>query len=205
MTTYFNDSNNADPLVIADRIATNLYTDGYYSRSAIFRLGGPNTTNTPYGTADTDFFYQVLKIENNQWTRVMAYDIRSQNVFTISKINNHWGGWQYIAFGDYSSGFVTLDSTYVNRGTIEWIKVGRVVTINITNLNLKSWSDGDRRIGSGFPPSQLQPTRFSIPPLNGNTPSQLFAINSDGTFDTNGGVSHVGDFYGSFTYIASSW
>jgi hypothetical protein len=205
MPTFWQDDTRKDPLAVADSFATDWYTYPVVTdRFATFRLGHINSVNSPYGNGNTDFFYHLYKLTDSNWIRLVAYDVRSDNIYTITKTDGHWGIWHYIPFGDVAYGVATLDSNYVNNGTIEWYKAGRIVTINITNLQLKSWSDGDKRIGYGLPPSQFISTKFSIPPLNGSTPAQLISINTDGTIDGNGGMSHVGYFYGSFTYIASS-
>ncbi len=98
--TYWQDANHNDPLAEAEAIATNAYS-GSYSRFASFRLGNNNSVYTPYGNnVDTDFYYQLYKIEDSNYISMLAFDIRSDRVFTISKVNGVWQGWSHFQFAN---------------------------------------------------------------------------------------------------------
>ena len=115
------------------------------------------------------------------------YSVTSNAVFNATK--------------KYSGGTAIINPTYVTAGSIDWVKVGKIVIVNITNLILTEWSDGDKTIATGLPPAQI-PIRADISALNSSSPSQLFAVQTNGRLDTNGGSSYAGSFYGSFVYIS---
>ena len=104
----------------------------------------------------------------------------------------------------YSSGQFTLNSTYVTKGTVSWFKLGRVVIVQLNSVWLTEWSDGDKTLSTNTAPKPMVHSYGSIPPLNGETEPQLFAVTPQGYLQANGGMSHIGEFYGSFTYIAQS-
>ena len=128
-----------------------------------------------------------------------------QPVDTVASGNLHsvTSNGVYNALNTIIFGTATINTSNVNSGTIEWKKIGRIVLVNVTALNLKSWSGEDRNLATGLPLPLTDWIRFNLPPLNGTTPSQLLAIASDGLY-TQGGSSHLGDFYGSFCYISAS-
>lgn len=96
---YWQDANHNDPLAEAEAIVTNAYS-GFYSRFASFRLGNTQSVNTPYGNnVDTDFYYQLYKIEDSNYISMMAFDVRSDRIYTISKVNGIWGIWRQFQLG----------------------------------------------------------------------------------------------------------
>ena len=96
-------------------------------------------------------------------------------------------------------GQATLDPNYVINGTLSWTRIGKLVILNITNVVLANWNDGDKVLARGLPKAET-PVWGSINALNG-TSAQLFSIQVDGTFMANGAMSNPGDLYGSFCYF----
>lgn len=58
---------------------------------------GTRLINSPYGAGvqDCDFFFNIQKpsASNNNWIRVIAYDVRSNQMWENAKINGTWDGW----------------------------------------------------------------------------------------------------------------
>jgi hypothetical protein len=91
--SYWQDDNNKDPLSIVD---TRFPTNDRESRIC-FKMGHTNSVNTPFGSnVDTDFYYEAFRTRDNTWDRMVAYDVRSFQVFTIQKSNNVWQNWRAI-------------------------------------------------------------------------------------------------------------
>ena len=77
---------NSDVLTIAESCLA--------ARVTFFR--GYECTNSPISPSSNDFSYQVLRIENTGFINIIASDIRSNDVYFISKINGVWGSWAKI-------------------------------------------------------------------------------------------------------------
>ena len=62
-----------------------------------------NSPTSPYGDGTnesaSDFIYDIFKIDNHDWMTVIAYDVRSNDVYVNSKTNGTWSGWKNIADG----------------------------------------------------------------------------------------------------------
>jgi hypothetical protein len=53
------------------------------------------SANSPYLGMGNDFYYYVNKLEDNNYIRLMAFDIRSNNVYVCTKVNGSWGSWTF--------------------------------------------------------------------------------------------------------------
>ena len=102
-----------------------------------------------------------------------------------------------------TAGAWTNNSTYVKSGSFSWRKYGRLVIVAVKAVKLASWTDGDKFLSTNAGPKPMVHSYGSIGPLNGTGSPQLFAIATDGKIMANGGISHEGEFYGSFSYIAA--
>jgi hypothetical protein len=102
MPTFWQDDTRKDPLVVADLFATDWFAPYKTDRFATFRLGHINSVNSPYGNGDTDFFYHMYKLADGYWITLTAYDVRSRAIFTNSKVNGDWQGWQEIQKIEYA-------------------------------------------------------------------------------------------------------
>ena len=73
-----------------------------------------NSSTSPYGNriGGSDFIYDIFKIDNHDWIRVIAYDIRSNGIYVNSKVNGTWAGWRNIADGGNAD---TLDGLHANE------------------------------------------------------------------------------------------
>ena len=102
-----------------------------------------------------------------------------------------------------TSGTWTRNTAYCTSGTFSWRKYGRLVIVTLNAVKLASWTDGDKTLSTNAGPKPMVHSYGSIGPLNGTGSPQLFAVATDGKVMANGGLSHEGEFYGSFSYIAA--
>lgn len=84
--------------------------DGGYNRAeydfneitadGIHECGSDNVqTNTPYGSANCHFFVMVFH-HSTDWIRQVAYDVRTNRIYTRTKNNGNWGAWCNIHTSD---------------------------------------------------------------------------------------------------------
>ena len=84
-----------------------------------------NATNSPYGVdnVNNDFYYTIYNINDDKYKRILAYDIRKNDMYMIVKNNNIWGTWAKLATMDklggltFSASGTTLSIT---DGTHTW-------------------------------------------------------------------------------------
>jgi hypothetical protein len=117
LSTYLNAPTGVDILTyICD---TSIFSEG--TRKLV---RGYNSVNSPLNNDDNDFYYDVIK-GPVAWFKVIAYDVRSTNIYINEKINNVWQGWKPIRCdmiqGTLSAGAtsvtitdsrITTDATY---------------------------------------------------------------------------------------------
>ena len=82
-----------DIIVYADSISNEMATD-------TVRI--MNATNSPYGVdnVNNDFHYTIYNINDDKYKRILAYDIRKNDMYMIVKNNNIWGAWAKLATMD---------------------------------------------------------------------------------------------------------
>ena len=104
-----------DIIVYADSISNEMVTD-------TVRI--MNATNSPYGVdnVNNDFYYTIYNINDDKYKRILAYNIRKNDMYMIIKNNNIWGTWQQLATES------DLNSKGVFKGYIE---PNKKLTINM--------------------------------------------------------------------------
>ena len=98
------------------------------NRFTVIRIGGDNITNAPYGSTSNDFYYVILKI-GDPYIKVIAYDIRGENVYVITRINNSWGTWKPFAQvrgGNIADAISNVNTTYIDAYNIFYNQVGKL-------------------------------------------------------------------------------
>lgn len=82
-----------DIIVYADSISNEIVTD-------TVRI--MNATNSPYGVdnVNNDFHYTIYNVNDDKYKRILAYDIRKNDMYMIMKNNNIWGTWAKLATMD---------------------------------------------------------------------------------------------------------
>lgn len=94
---YWSDDPNSPKNVfgIAESIADHL--NG--SESAFVRIGG-YVTNSPYGVSvsSADHHYTIKKIgaSQNKWIKIIAYDVRTSDIYSVVKRDNSWLNWNQV-------------------------------------------------------------------------------------------------------------
>lgn len=66
------------------------------AKRTLVRIHSTNATNNPFGvTSDTDFIYEISKIDSaNTWISVKAKDVRTNREFLNTNNDGIWLGWQ---------------------------------------------------------------------------------------------------------------
>ena len=78
--------------------------------NGIYNCQGINT-NTPYGNdGDTHFLVQVYQ-NNDNWLRQTAFEVRTQRIYTRTKLDGNWQAWEQIMRMD-SSGVLQTDGIF---------------------------------------------------------------------------------------------
>lgn len=78
--------------------------------NGIYNCQGINT-NTPYGSdGDTHFLVQVYQ-NNDNWLRQTAFEVRTQRIYTRTKLDGNWQAWEQIMRMD-SSGVLQTDGIF---------------------------------------------------------------------------------------------
>ena len=86
-----------DIIVYADSISNELATD-------TVRI--MNATNSPYGVdnVNNDFHYTIYNVNDDKYKRILAYDIRKNDMYMIMKKDGMWGTWAKLATMDKLGG-----------------------------------------------------------------------------------------------------
>lgn len=81
------------------------------NRTYFLRMHG-TFTNSPLANGDVDFHVVVYKIDDSNYIRVMAYDIRTwYHIFTNAKVAGSWTGWVRLAnMGDVPTNLSQLNN-----------------------------------------------------------------------------------------------
>lgn len=69
-------------------------------------------TNYGYSASDSDFTYDIFKIDDSSWVTIKAYDTRSNNEFINSCADGTWSGW--LRCNDNGNA-TTLDGMHANE------------------------------------------------------------------------------------------
>ena len=74
------------------------YTDSISKEEVTETVRIMNSVNSPYGVDNTnnDFYYTIYNILDSKFKRVVAYDIRKNDMYMIMKNGGNWGTWQRV-------------------------------------------------------------------------------------------------------------
>lgn len=95
------------------------------NKRTLVRIYSANATNNPFGvTDDTDFIYEISKIESaGAWISIKAKDVRTNREFLNTKNETKWLGWQEL---------VTMDKlNFTHLGTMTAVDIGSNKTLDI--------------------------------------------------------------------------
>lgn len=112
---YWTDDASApiDVLSIIDNLNASYGLQRTSERHAVIRIGGA-TTRSPVGNGNTDFIYHIDTLPDKLWMHVTAYDIRTNNIFSIEKNLGTWGQWSNINISLDSSTPVPAGTSFTN-------------------------------------------------------------------------------------------
>ena len=111
--------------------------DSNFSKTISIRVIG-SQTNSPYGAGvlDGDFHYDIKRISYNpnaEYIRIIAYDIRDNQIYENAKINGTWGNWtRLMNYSDvYTQGIgLTFNDTYVSDNIYACRRIGNLLFVN---------------------------------------------------------------------------
>ena len=119
-----------DIIVYADSISHEMVTD-------TVRI--MNATNSPYGVdnVNNDFYYTIYNVNDDKYKRILAYDIRKNDMYMIVKNNNIWGTWAKLATMDKVNALHKETTGYIT---------GSLLGSVVKNANLYYQKFGDSRL-----------------------------------------------------------
>ena len=121
-------SNGEDIIAYADSISKELVMD-------TVRL--MNGINCPYGVDDNnnDFYYTIYNIADDNFKRIVAYDIRKNDMYMIMKNLGVWGKWQKLCTTSVadSSGTGTITPAGTT-GEVYYKVINGICYVSVSNL-----------------------------------------------------------------------
>ncbi len=188
-----------DIIAYADSISNEMVTD-------TVRI--MNATNSPYGVNQTnnDFHYTIYNITDDEFKRILAYDIRKNDMYMIMKKDGMWGTWQRVCTTKVANvpfTKLTLDSsvfTLVNSdAALGYSVCNGMCIIACSGIGLVSVGSyivttNIPKPAGGYASNILQPGAGSSVPT---TPVFLVASNNTLTILSS---THTGAFWGTLTY-----
>ena len=196
----FEASNGTDIIAYADSIVRETVTDTVRIKDGV---------NSPYGADNTsnDFYYTIYNIFDDNFKRIIAYDIRQNDMYMILKAANVWGTWQRICTTKVADMSPDEIKSFADTD------VSGIINYRVKNgiCFVKLWRIKSTKIGKG----KFLLNNSSLPiPSCFDTGNALFEVNGDGTtrafafVNTNGAlIAHFykanSEAYGSFSYPVS--
>lgn len=173
---------------------------------------GTFATNSPFGVSvqTCDIFYTIKKINvsNNNWIRVIAYDIRSNQMWENAKINGTWDTWKKMTDSTVAQVSVTPNVTYItDYGTGAWVncrKNGKLVTVNVevANGSVSLPANTACFIATGLPIPANTLVNGNIFIDNINIYKRVW-VNAVGELTVLVGADYTGNLFATVTYIES--
>ena len=72
------------------------YADSISNETVADTVRIMNSPNSPYGAAGSDFYYTIYNITDDGYKRIVAYDIRKNDMYMIMKHSGTWGTWRKV-------------------------------------------------------------------------------------------------------------
>ena len=72
------------------------YADSISNETVADTVRIMNSPNSPYGAAGSDFHYTIYNITDDGYKRIVAYDIRKNDMYMIMKHSGTWGTWRKV-------------------------------------------------------------------------------------------------------------
>lgn len=126
------------------------YADGITSEVVTDTVRIMNSVNSPYGVDNTnnDFYYTIYNISDDNFKRIVAYDIRKNDMYMIMKEGGVWGKWQKVcttSVADVPKTTINLPniSSEFTTGYIEFEVFNGVCYMVLFNLTFTNTSTGN--------------------------------------------------------------
>ena len=119
------------------------YTDSISKEEVTETVRIMNSVNSPYGVDNTnnDFYYTIYNILDSKFKRVVAYDIRKNDMYMIMKNGGNWTKWQRVcttSVADVPLTTVSLDSSKFLNGHFNYEVKNGICYVYINALNAKT-------------------------------------------------------------------
>lgn len=169
---------------------------------------GSYATNSPYGASvqNCDFYYVVRKLEDSNYIRVIAYDIRSNNIYENAKVNGTWQGWVQLSDMRVNYVPVTIDTSHIttpdnSRAWVTCFRNGKVVTVTVevSNGSMNLTANSVNRLAFGCPIPANVIVNCSIAIENFSVYKRVWIEN--GNLYAWVGANYIGNFAATVTYI----
>ena len=122
-----------------DAIDIIAYADSLIGKNNIDAIRVFNATNSPYGVdnADNDFFYTIYNITNDKFKRIVAYDIRTNNVYVRIKVSGTWSDWEKLIKSD------NITDGVGDSSTNDAIPTAKAVNSKFNNMIIPDYLNSD--------------------------------------------------------------
>ena len=155
---YFKSKNKITELYNSEDIIA--YADSISKEVVMDTVRIMNGINCPYGVDnnDNDFYYTIYNIADDNFKRIVAYDIRKNDMYMIMKKNGVWGKWQRVcttSVADVPLTNVTSFTSNYSSGYITYMVKNGICYVNVSNLRLTYTGTGIT-VCSGMPKPALE-------------------------------------------------
>ena len=122
-----------------DAIDIIAYADSLIGKNNIDAIRVFNATNSPYGVdnANNDFFYTIYNITNDKFKRIVAYDIRTNNIYVRIKISGTWSDWEKLIKSD------NVTDGVGDSSTDDVIPTAKAVNSKFNNMIIPDYLNSD--------------------------------------------------------------
>ena len=167
-----------------------------------------DSTSSPYGVDNNinDFYYTIYNMDKNRYKRIIAYDIRKNDMYMIMRNADGWGKWQRVCtttIADVPVTKININASYMSGANCYYEVKNGICYINFLSGTyvVSSQLDGVT-LATGLPkPSAPEVAHTYI--LWAGLPSQqvILFVNNDGRLVLHAPVSSNGGcIFTSFSY-----
>ena len=176
------------------------YADSISNETVADTVRIMNSPNSPYGAAGSDFHYTIYNITDDGYKRIVAYDIRKNDMYMIMKHSGKWGKWQKVSATSVKdvpeTDITTFTDSDVNGKVIYSVKNG---ICYVTLLGLYSTTAKSNIKVCGLPSATTKP---HVPLLSATKETGQLGVGflgADGIFTMHIFIANNG-IYTSFSY-----
>ena len=179
------------------------YADSISNETVADTVRIMNALNSPYNAVGigSDFYYTIYNISDDNYKRIVAYDIRKNDMYMIMKHSGKWGTWRKVittSIKDVGKTLITIsdETNYKNSAGTESFYTVKNGTCYVT-LCIDCVSPLNNTIISTLPKAYGGVFRFSL----GKADSAMDGyVLQDGTLKLSGGTAGARYYACSFSY-----